>query len=83
MHQRRDGLRMFAGPAEPDQAAPVVDDQHDPPEVERATEALDVLDLALPGAGRVCRRVAETGQVWRDRAAAQIGDRAGRTFRHR
>ena len=67
-------VRVLARPAQPDQAAPVVHDRHAALDAELAPEALERLHVALPGAGRVGRRIAETREVGRDRAPAGVRD---------
>ena len=54
-HQAADGIGVIACPAEADQAAGVVDDQHDPVEPDLAAEAFDRLDTPFEGPGRIGR----------------------------
>ncbi len=72
-------VRVVAGPAHPDQPAPVVHAEHDRAELELGVEAPERRDVRLPGAGlsacRAERRVAEPGQVGRERTPA--GTRGG------
>ena len=74
-HERADGIRVVARPAQADQPAPVVHDERDALEAELGAEALDRLDVALPGPRRIGGRVAVAGEVGRDRAPAGLGDR--------
>ena len=67
---------VLARPAEPDQRAPVVHHEHQVVEAEARAQALDVLDVVLPRAGRVGRRVAEARQVGRDAVPARAPRRA-------
>ena len=66
---------MLAGPAEPDQPAPVVDDEHHGRQVELGDECLDRFDEPLPGVRRVGGGVAGAGQVGRQGAIAGVGRR--------
>ena len=70
-HQAAHGVRVIACPAQADQTAGVVDDQHDPVEPDLAAEAFDRLDMAFEGPGRIGRRVAEAGEIRRQRSAAR------------
>ena len=48
-HQRLYLFRVLAGPGEPDEAAPVVDDERDPVEAECAMKVAEGLQVALEG----------------------------------
>ena len=66
---------VVARPAQADQPAPVVEHEGDAVEPQRNAKALHRLDLALPRAGEVRRRVAVAGQVGGDRAPPRAGER--------
>ena len=68
-HHAGDGVRVIACPAQADDTARVVDHQHDPVEPDLAAEAFDCLDMPFPGRGRIGRRVAEAGEIRRQRSA--------------
>ena len=81
-HQAGDGIRVIARPAQADQAAGVVDHQHDPVEPDLAAEAFDCLDMAFEGPGRIGRRVAEAGEIRRHRSVARRRERGKQVTPH-
>jgi hypothetical protein len=62
---------VIACPAQADQTAGVVDHQHAPVEPDLPAKAFDRLDVPFVGPGRIGRRVAEAGEVRRQRSAAR------------
>ena len=78
----RDGVRVIACPAQADQTAGVVDDQHDPVEPDLVAEAFDELDMVFEGAGQVGRRISEAGEIRRHRSTSHRGERGKQMTPH-